>query len=84
MLRHAPPTRKGRRLKIYYATQVAAEPPTIVCFVNDPKLMHWSYQRYLINFFRREFGFEGTPVRLYARPSHDDERGPPAGGRSGR
>ena len=84
MLRHAPPTRKGRRLKIYYATQVAAEPPTIVCFVNDPKLMHWSYQRYLINFFRREFGFEGTPVRLYARPSHDDERGAPAGGRSGR
>jgi GTP-binding protein len=74
MLRHSPPTRKGRRLKVYYATQVAAEPPTIVCFVNDTKLMHWSYQRYLINYFRREFGFEGTPVRLYARPSHGEER----------
>lgn len=73
MLRHSPPTRKGRRLKIYYATQVAAEPPTIVCFVNDTKLMHWSYQRYLINYFRREFGFEGTPIRLYARPSHGEE-----------
>jgi GTP-binding protein len=67
MEKHSPPSRKGRRLKIYYVTQVASSPPVIVCFVNDPKLMHWSYQRYLINTFRRELGFEGTPIRLSAR-----------------
>ncbi len=73
ILKHSPPSRKGRRLRIYYATQVAVEPPTIVCFVNDPKLMHWSYQRYLINFLRREFGFEGTPIRLHARPRRPED-----------
>jgi GTP-binding protein len=73
VLKHSPPSRKGRRLRIYYTTQVAVEPPTIVCFVNDPKLMHWSYQRYLINFLRREFQFEGTPIRLHARPRRPED-----------
>jgi GTP-binding protein len=45
----------------------------VVCFVNDPKLMHWSYQRYLINFLRREFGFQGTPIRLHARPRRAED-----------
>ena len=76
IVKHAPPSRKGRRLKIYYATQVAAEPPAIACFVNDTQLMHWSYRRYLVNFFRKEFGFDGTPIRIYARASHDPDRGP--------
>jgi len=77
-VKHAPPSRKGRRLKIYYAAQVAVQPPTIACFVNDPELMHWSYRRYLVNFFREEFGFDGTPIRVYVRPSHerDGEREP--------
>ncbi len=74
MVKHAPPTRKGRRLKIYYAAQVSVQPPAIACFVNDPQLMHWSYRRYLINFFRQEFGFAGTPIRVYVRPSHDRDR----------
>ena len=73
VLKHSPPSRKGRRLRIYYATQVTVGPPTIVCFVNDPKLMHWSYQRYLINFLRREFEFEGTPIRLHARPRRPED-----------
>ena len=74
MVKHAPPSRKGRRLKIYYCTQVAASPPAIACFVNDTTLMHWSYRRYLVNFFREEFGFQGTPIRVYVRPSHDRDR----------
>jgi GTP-binding protein len=73
VLKHSPPSRKGRRLRIYYATQVSVEPPMVVCFVNDPKLMHWSYQRYLINFLRREFGFQGTPIRLHARPRRAED-----------
>ena len=73
MEKHSPPTKKGRRLKIYYATQVASSPPTIVCFVNDPKLMHWSYERYLINTFREEFGFDGTPLRVHARSHRGEE-----------
>lgn len=73
VLKHSPPTRKGRRLRIYYATQVAVEPPTIVCFVNDPELMHWSYKRYLVNFLRREFDLKGVPIRLEARPRRRDQ-----------
>jgi GTPase len=72
--KHAPPSRKGRRLKVYYITQVAAEPPAMACFVNDPALMHWSYQRYLVNFLRQEFGFQGTPIRLFVRASHERGR----------
>ncbi|CAG7641355.1 ribosome biogenesis GTPase Der [Paenibacillus allorhizosphaerae] len=68
-----PPTDKGRRLKINYATQVAVKPPTFVIFVNDPELMHFSYQRYLENKIRAAFGFEGTPLRFFTRRKSDDE-----------
>jgi GTP-binding protein len=62
------PTHNGQRLKIYYATQVAVKPPTFVIFVNDPELMHFSYERFLENRIRDAFGFEGTPIKLIARP----------------
>ncbi|AMY04747.1 ribosome biogenesis GTPase Der [Staphylococcus condimenti] len=61
------PTDKGRRLKVFYATQVAIEPPTFVVFVNDAELMHFSYKRYLENQIRDAFGFEGTPIRIIPR-----------------
>jgi len=61
------PTDKGRRLKIYYVTQVAIKPPTFVVFVNEPELLHFSYERFLENRIRDAFGFEGTPIKLYAR-----------------
>lgn len=59
-----PPTDKGRRLKIYYGTQVGIKPPKFVIFINDKKLLHFSYTRYLENQFRQNFGFEGTPIRI--------------------
>ena len=62
-----PPASNGKRLKIYYATQQSACPPTFVFFVNDQELMHFSYERYLENFFRKTFGFEGTPIRFILR-----------------
>ena len=62
-----PPTDKGKRLKIQYATQVSTKPPTFVIFVNDKNLFHFSYQRYIINQIRNTFGLEGTPVRLIIR-----------------
>lgn len=62
-----PPTDKGKRLRIYYGTQVATKPPTFVIFVNNKELFHFSYQRYLVNQFRKEFGLEGTPIRLIPR-----------------
>jgi GTP-binding protein len=68
-----PPTDKGRRLRINYATQVSVKPPTIVLFVNDPELMHFSYERYLENKVRAAFGFEGTPLRIFTRRKSDDE-----------
>lgn len=61
------PTDRGRRLRIYYATQVAVKPPTFIIFVNDTELMHFSYQRFLENRIRDAFMFEGTPIRLIAR-----------------
>ena len=61
---HAPPSRKGRQLKIHYATQAEISPPTFVFFVNDRELVHFSYERYLENQLRRAFGFTGTPVRM--------------------
>lgn len=61
------PTDKGRRLKIYYLTQVAVKPPTFVVFVNDKELMHFSYERFLENQLRKTFEFEGTPIRLITR-----------------
>lgn len=63
----APPSDKGRRLRIYYATQVAVKPPTFAFFVNDKQLMHFSYERYLENQLRLAFGFEGTPIRIVTR-----------------
>lgn len=61
------PTDKGKRLKIFYATQVAIKPPTFVVFVNEPEMMHFSYSRYLENRIRDTFTFEGTPIRLLTR-----------------
>lgn len=61
------PTHNGKRLKIYYATQVAIKPPTFVVFVNNPELLHFSYERFLENKLRAAFGFEGTPIRIIAR-----------------
>lgn len=69
-----PPSVRGKRLKIYYATQVAVKPPTFVFFVNDPEIFHFSYMRYLENIFRETFGFEGTPIRLTARGRKDSDR----------
>lgn len=65
--RNPAPADKGRRLRIYYATQVAIKPPTFVVFVNDPELMHFSYERFLENRIRETFDFEGTPIRLITR-----------------
>ena len=62
-----PPTDKGKRLKIYYMTQASTKPPTFVVFVNDKKLFHFSYERYLINQIRKEFTLTGTPVRMIVR-----------------
>lgn len=62
-----PPTDKGKRLKIFYGTQASTKPPTFVIFTNNKDLFHFSYQRYIINQFRKEFGLTGTPVRLIIR-----------------
>ncbi len=69
-----PPSDKGRRLKIYYVTQVAAAPPTFVLFVNDATLLHFSYKRYLENFIRKTFDFTGTPIRILVR-QREEEKG---------
>ena len=62
--RHSPPSRWGKKLKLYYSTQPTVDPPTLVFFVNDARLVHFSYQRYLENRIRERWGFEGTPIRL--------------------
>ena len=67
-----PPTDKGRRLKILYGTQASTKPPTFVIFCNDKQLFHFSYQRYLINCFRKNFGMEGTPIRLIIREKGEE------------
>ncbi len=67
-----PPTDKGKRLKIYYMTQAATQPPTFVFFVNNAELFHFSYQRYLENQIRETFGLEGTPVRIVVRERGND------------
>lgn len=67
-----PPTDKGKRLKIMYGTQACSKPPTFVIFVNNKELFHFSYQRYLINCFRNNFGLEGTPVRLIVREKGEE------------
>lgn len=67
-----PPTSGGRRLRIYYATQVSTCPPTFVLFVNDVKLMHYSYERYLKNYLRKTFDFSGTPIRMMVRNRNEN------------
>ena len=62
-----PPSDKGKRLKLYYITQVAVKPPTFVIFVNDKELMHFSYTRYLENRIRETFGFRGTSLKFIIR-----------------
>ncbi len=64
---HQPPVYRGRRIKFYYATQVSAGPPRFVCFVNFPKGIHFSYERYVINRLREKLGLDGTPIRLIFR-----------------
>ena len=63
----SPPVQRGRQLKIKYVTQTGSRPPTFTFFVNDPKLVHFSYKRYLTNQLRQRFGFEGVPVRMRFR-----------------
>ncbi len=66
-----PPSDKGRQMKVYYATQVAVSPPYFVIFVNDARLMHFSYLRYLENYLRKSFDFSGTPIKLAARNKNE-------------
>ena len=68
-----PPTDKGKRLKIFYMTQASTKPPTFVVFVNDKELFHFSYERYLINQLRKEFGLVGTPVRIIVREKNEKD-----------
>ncbi len=67
VLMNQPSISGGRRLNIYYGTQVSVKPPTFVIFVNDPALMHFSYERYLENKIRKSFGFDGTPIKIFIR-----------------
>lgn len=78
------PQDKGKHLKIYYATQAAIKPPVFVLFINNRELMHFSYERYLENQFRKHFGFEGTPIHFVLRPKDEKEvkkKGPVQTGR---
>ena len=72
MTRVQPPSDKGKRLKIYYMTQVSANPPTFVIFCNSEELFHFSYRRYIENCLRDAFGFEGTPIKIIIRQKGDD------------
>ena len=67
-----PPSDKGRRLRLFYITQVSVKPPTFVIFVNSVKLMHYSYTRYIENKIREAFGFAGTPVKFIIRERGED------------
>ena len=73
MNRVQPPSDKGKRLKIYYMTQISVRPPTFVIFCNSEELFHFSYRRYIENCLRDTFGFEGTPIRLVIRQKGDKE-----------
>lgn len=68
-----PPSDKGKRLKIYYMTQAGIKPPSFVVFVNDLELFHYSYERYIENQLRKNFGFEGTPIRFIHRQREKEE-----------
>ncbi|MBO5930617.1 MAG: ribosome biogenesis GTPase Der [Clostridia bacterium] len=72
MIRVQPPSDKGRRLKIYYMTQISTAPPTFVIFCNNVELFHFSYQRYIENCLRETFGFMGTPIKLIIRMKGDE------------
>ncbi len=67
-----PYTRKGKTLKIYYATMASVRPPTIVLFVNDPKIVHFSYLRYLENQLRRRYEYTGVPICWVVRAAHEE------------
>ncbi|MBP5600328.1 MAG: ribosome biogenesis GTPase Der, partial [Lachnospiraceae bacterium] len=67
-----PPTDKGKRLKLFYITQVSVKPPTFVIFVNDKEMMHFSYTRYIENQIRETFGFKGTPLHFIIRERKED------------
>ena len=69
-----PPSDKGRRLKLYYATQATVKPPTFIVFVNDTNLLHFSYERYMENYFRKSFGMTGTPIRIFFRNRKKEEQ----------
>ena len=68
---HAHPSHAGRQLKMFYGTQVRSDPPTFMIYVNEPKLMHFTYLRYLENQIREEYGFLGTPIRLVLKGRHE-------------
>lgn len=68
-----PPSDKGKRLKVYYVTQISTKPPTFVIFVNNKKIMHFSYVRYLENQIRKNFGLEGTSLRFIVREKGEKE-----------
>ncbi|MCC5911888.1 MAG: ribosome biogenesis GTPase Der [Clostridiaceae bacterium] len=74
MLLNQPPSDKGKRLKIFYATQASVKPPTFILFINDKELMHFSYLRYIENRVRENFGFEGTPIRFINRQKTGGEK----------
>lgn len=69
-----PPSDKGKRLKVYYMTQVSTRPPTFVIFVNSKELMHFSYVRYIENHLRKQFGFKGTPIHIIIRERKGDDK----------
>ncbi len=71
--RSMPPAKNGRHLRIYYGTQVDTEPPTFIVFVNDPELVHFSYERYLENSIRAHFPFTGTPIRIFFRARRNEQ-----------
>lgn len=69
---HAAPAHAGRQLKVFYGTQVRSDPPTFMIYVNDPKLMHFTYRRFLENRLRAEYGFVGTPIRIVVKGRRDE------------
>jgi GTP-binding protein len=69
-----PLSQKGKHFKVYYATMPVVKPPTVVLFVNDPELLHFSYQRYLENQIRKHYSYEGTPIRIYAKKAEGKSR----------
>ena len=71
--KHPPPAKPGKRLKFYYATQADVAPPTFIFFCNDPQAVHFSYERYLENQLREQYGFLGTPIRMGFRGREEDE-----------